>query len=170
MGEEFYEDPRVVEFAAHMEILRDKGINKCARIADFELMEIYNIAPSIVVLDVEGRPVRYRIRFAGTFVVGIYGSETTGLFLDDLNLGSNKQKLIDIYDQLLKSRRPQWTRTLIVKDKPVNANQSGQQVFAYQRLSYPLVDEDDTIQRIVSIIAHQLASGLTVPFESRELN
>ena len=39
MGEEFYEDPRVVEFAAHMEILRDKGINKCARIADFELMK-----------------------------------------------------------------------------------------------------------------------------------
>lgn len=170
MMEEFYKDSRVIEFAAHMENLRDRGINNCARIADFELMEIYNIAPNIAVLDVEGRPVRYRIRFAGTMVVGVYGSETTGLYLDDLNLGANKQKLIEIYDQLLKSRRPQWTRTLIIKDKSVDAHQSGQQVFAYQRLSYPLVDEDDTIQRVVSIIAHQPTSDLTIPFESRELN
>jgi len=76
----------------------------------FDPLEVPSLLPNIRLLDVVGRPPRFRIRLMGTRLREFFGNEQTGSWLDDLfpNLEGSLTHV-----ELLKavtSREPRWRR------------------------------------------------------------
>jgi len=125
----------------------------CVRFSDFELMDIYRLAPMIVLMDMENTSGRFKIRFVGTDVVQMYGKDNTGRYLDELDLGPDETDVLAVYDELVVRRQPHWTRDMIVKKKrPLD----GREFFAYERLSYPLLREaSDQVGHILALLVER---------------
>lgn len=164
----FFRDPKVAEFARHMDGLR--GPDGCVRFTDLNLMNIYKLAPFIALLDIETPPRRYRVRYIGTQIVESYGQDCTGMYCDELDLGPNKQALAETYDRLIESRRPQWTYSVIVVGADREYAGSEDKRYAYERISYPLLDKNGEIGHVASLSAIHLVRDGTEHFLHRELD
>ena len=53
--------------------------------------EIIPYLPNVMVIQVEQRPLRFRFRIVGTYLVSIYGQEYTGKYLDELDLDEHRR-------------------------------------------------------------------------------
>ena len=51
--------------------------------------EIVPYLPNVIVIQVEQRPLRFRFRIVGPYLVSIYGQDCTGKYLDQLDLDEN---------------------------------------------------------------------------------
>ena len=77
--------------------------------ADINPAEMKAFLPLIVLFDVEAGQ-RLRIRLSGTRAVEAYGSEITGRYLDELELGDRREAIMAAHAQCIASRAPHyWT-------------------------------------------------------------
>lgn len=151
LNPDFLREPPFPDFIDFMASLpRTVG---CVRFCDFELMDIYRLAPMIVLMDTGASPGLFKIRFAGTGVATMYGKDNTGRYLNDLDLGPNGTDVLAVYDELVARKQPHWTRDVIIKHKrPLD----GREFFAYERLSYPLLGEmPDEVGHIVALLVQR---------------
>lgn len=83
-------------------------LNGCAapRREDILPEELGHLLPWIILVDVVGEPPRFRIRLAGTGVVREYGSEVTGTFVDEMDLGAARDRALDDYRRAARECRP----------------------------------------------------------------
>lgn len=75
--------------------------------ADINPAEMKTFLPLIVLFDVEAGQ-RLRIRLAGTHAVAAYGSEITGRYLEELELGDRRDKIMAAHAQCIASRAPYY--------------------------------------------------------------
>jgi len=75
--------------------------------ADINPAEMKAFLPLIVLFDVEAGQ-RLRIRLAGTMAVEAYGSEITGRYLEDLELGDRREQIMAAHAQCIASRAPYY--------------------------------------------------------------
>lgn len=64
------------------------------------------LLPFISLIEVERPSGRYRIRLAGTRLREIYDRETTGLYLEDLDWGDNRDYWQAAYARIVKDAKP----------------------------------------------------------------
>jgi hypothetical protein len=75
------------------------------RRADIAPDEIRDLLPSIMIVDVESNPLRFRYRLVGTRVVEYNGVEFTGRYLGEIGW-PEEQDLFDSYAEVVNARRP----------------------------------------------------------------
>ncbi len=108
------QDFSAIPMAAPLQLLHDYWQSKLnGRImpsrADINPAEMKTFLPHIVLFDV-GAGQRLRIRLAGTRAVEAYGSEITGRYLDELELGELREQIMAAHQQCTASRAPYyWT-------------------------------------------------------------
>ena len=119
------------------------------RLAEINLMDLYDIAPYLLVADVvriEGARTRYRWRFWGSNLTAFFGFEMTGKFIDEAYTPEAARQIISAYDWLLENRVPHyWVRRggLAYDD---------QEHLRYERLVCPLLGPGGDIDHLFGVI------------------
>jgi len=130
--------------------------------ADLDLMRIYELAPNITVLDVDHDTYRLKVRFAGTRVGAMFGRETTGLHMDEIDLGAHKAELIAVYWLAVEQAQAQWTSANV---RILIANHHGGpqgRNFNYERLVFPMLNADGDVGNLAAILVRQgYANGMS---------
>lgn len=102
--------------------------------------------PSVVMVDVEAAPRRYRLRLVGTALVRVGGRDNTGRYFDDLGEEQREANafFISVLDRLVSRKRPViFTANLFYRDM---------EWVRYRCLAAPLAGEDGEVDRVVAAI------------------
>ncbi len=141
----------ILTFTKYMDTILETGMN--SKYKPFELMDIYSLAPYIIVLDVEPDD-RFKYRFIGTQLVSIYGDDCTGQYLNDVNLGVNSHKVLTALCDIKNSKKPQRMQTSISVSNRHELSASNYSI-EYDRVAYPIADDNGDITQIVSLIMYE---------------
>ncbi len=76
----------------------------------FDPMRVAHLLAHVMLLDVEGRPPRYRYRVVGTRMVDALGGDLTGQWLDKAHAHGDKPPRFPAYDKVVLDGMPQWRR------------------------------------------------------------
>ena len=121
---------------------------------DINLMDLYEIAPNLLLADVERAPdalPRYRWRFWGTALTNFFSVELSGRYIDEAYTPAAARQIIAAYDWILQKRAPHfWTRR-------GGLAQDNQEHLVYRRLICPLTAADGEISRLFGIITFDSA-------------
>jgi hypothetical protein len=113
----------------------------------------------VVLVDVVGEPPRFRIRLAGTGVVREYGAEITGQFLDDLDMGSVRDRALEDHRRAVRECRP-VVGTFDFK------KQDGRWVTC-ERISLPLSADGETVTMLLCGARMYGAGAQAAPLQFR---
>lgn len=121
---------------------------------DIDLMDLYDIAPRVLILDQEaatpevaalGLPARFRWRFVGTAFRDVFGVELTGRYLDQTHPPERAEESTTAYLNALRTRGPVfWRRGVRVNDVEMPYR-------TYQRLAVPLNGADGRPAHILAL-------------------
>lgn len=142
-------NPLVDEFGAYIASLPMKaGVPQAAAL---DLMEVHALASNVILLDVLSDTTRLRIRFMGTALVSMNGSEATGRYADELALGAHRDAISAAQYSAARSNQPIWSRAVETDcDWHSNFN-AHRESMAYERLVWPLASFDGRIVRLAEI-------------------
>jgi len=150
---EGFHDHVFTDFAAYLSGLERAGglvIFKCV-----DLMSIYRIAPYTYILDVvrdtAGAP-RFRVRFAGTETVAALDRDPTGKYLEEINVGPEREDVIDIYSSMLETRCPSASRSGFLVTHPSNLNHFDEHTVTLKRVVFPLTDSGEAIDYFIGAL------------------
>lgn len=76
----------------------------------FDPMAVGHLLPHIMLLDVEGRPPRFRYRVVGTRMVDALGGDFTGRWLDEAHARSGGKPQFPAYARVVEEGAPEWRR------------------------------------------------------------
>lgn len=119
---------------------------------DLDLMDIHRLVPNVLVLDVERGSGRLLIRFIGTMIVDMFGYETTGRYMDEINIGPHQEKLLAVYDEAVASRSPHWTLAKVTLTDAENPFVSERKGFTYERLVCPFCGPAGDVTQLVALL------------------
>jgi len=176
----------VEQFWIRMSSLCEQG--RPPRYADLDLLSLRQLAPNMTVLDVLDTPGELRIRYAGNVVTDMFGRETTGLTMAEVDTGPFRDKLLHQYARVVTTGQPQWSMADVAitpgNNPPVVSADAGDIVitvtndnssdnrdssvnkeptlrrFRYERLAFPLHDGTGTITQIASILVQHEPSRM----------
>jgi len=77
---------------------------------DFDPMAVPYLLPHIMLLEVQGRPPRFRYRVIGTRMVDALGKDLTGQWLDEAHSQAGRKPEFPGYELVVAQREPQWRR------------------------------------------------------------
>jgi len=107
----------------------------------------FDFALSLIsLIDVVGPEPRFFLRLVGPDIANRHGRDFTGQFVDEIDEEPVRRMLIPSYNQVCHSREPFW----ISRDMYIEGL-----LWQYEALILPLVDESDTIVRLVSMLHYQ---------------
>jgi hypothetical protein len=110
--------------------------------SDFDPVDVRDLLPNLMMLDVVGDPPRFRYRLVGTRVVQYTGFDFTGRCLDEM-VFQGRDFMEDCYRRLLAERRPIFGHYAWL----VRSRHFGRCEFAL----FPLSDDGKRVDRCVSI-------------------
>ncbi len=165
---EFFIAPAICEFYTRMTgLMNGQGL---PRYADLDLMDMYRLAPDIMIIDVDQISCRNRLRFVGTRVVEVLGRETTGMFIDQIEIGPFRSQQLSAFNQAVASKKLQWTfvntqLAALPVLRPVRLS-----TCSYERLIVPCVDSFGEITHLAAIMQYAESSGRNNEFRHREID
>ena len=74
--------------------------------SDIDLIDIYDIAPYIVVKDILNGGENYLNRYWGTGIAQAFGYDSTGMLLSDYYDDAHIKQLHDLYELIVSAKRP----------------------------------------------------------------
>lgn len=80
---------------------RTRRLGRAPMRADFDPAEFVRILPYVYLVDVEPEG-RYRIRLSGTYIVDLWGFDSTGMAVDAGTFGEKWMAIGDIYDDVVR--------------------------------------------------------------------
>lgn len=126
---------------------------------DFDMMAVHRLAPNLTLLDIDPGSGRLKVRFVGTAIVSMFGRETTGCWLDEIDLGPFKNALLGAYRDAGESGIPQWTLSRVTLTDESLPMLPQDRHFSYERLVVPLLDDEDNVSRLAAILVrHRIES------------
>lgn len=147
----FMQAPHVRAFWQHVNSLMPaSGI---VHIRDLDLMDIHRLAPEMIVCDVDIESCRNQLRFVGTRVVEVFGQETTGRFLDEVNIGPYRSQQLSAFNMAVASGWPQWMKVSVSPHADRSVPTSQFTGVIYERLVVPLAGDDGAVKQLAAIVA-----------------
>lgn len=160
--------PEVRQFWQHMAAIAEAG--NVPHYADLDLMDIHRLAPNILVLDVEAYSGRLRVRFVGTAIVRMFGYETTGRYMDEVDTGPYQMKLMAAYNLAVRSLMPQWTLAEVILTDSTIPYLEEQKGFAYERLACPFHGPTGAVTQLVAILKRHQSDVARDNFKHRSFD
>lgn len=121
---------------------REKGAGQVPARAQFDPVDVRELLPNLMLLDVQGDPWRFRYRLVGTRVVQYTGFDFTGHYLDEM-VFQGRDFIEECYGLVLRERRPVFGHYAWL----VRSRHFGRCEFAH----FPLSEDGKTVDRCVSI-------------------
>jgi len=109
---------------------------------DLDPLDIPELLPNLMLIDVTARPLRLTYRLVGTALVGRLGRDTTGLSVEDGYLGDDWEKILPDYLYVIGEGRPCLRFN--------KARDAQGRCFAYQRLLLPLARDGRLVDMILA--------------------
>ncbi len=112
--------------------------------ADFDPLEMPRLLSSIILVDVENDGAKFRIRLVGTKIVDMFGSDYTGKYLDDIDFGDVRSKVLNEY------------RLPVSEKRPVFSDHDFRKLNDYrhtiERAIFPLSDDGKTVNKLIAFL------------------
>lgn len=118
---------------------------------DLDPVEIPSILPNVILLDVVSETQRMRARVVGTKVVGWYGSDYTGKYLDEIDFGDQRDQVLSDYRACLSSAKPQLEFRQFRTDSDI--------LIRMERVILPLSDDGETVNMLLSGLSFEEQPG-----------
>ena len=112
--------------------------------ADFDPVEMPTLLPFIILLDVESPGGRLKVRLAGTKVVEMFGRDYTGEYLDEIDFGDVREKVLRDYGLAVSERRPVFSDHEFRKPNDYR--------HAIERAILPLSNDDTTVNMLIAVL------------------
>jgi len=106
---------------------------------DLDPLEMKGFLSQVFLVDVEGRQPRYRVRLIGTSFALAYGEDITGSFIDELDLGISKERILAAFDQVARDCAPSYR-------EPTQCRLSDGRVVAFECLRLPLSSDRNRVE------------------------
>ena len=109
-------------------------------------LELFDLLPYLMLMDVVRQPdgsARYKLRLVGTEAVAIQGSDGTGKFADEVLTGQDGAEIIRRYDEILKTRQPQYRRGVVATP--------GREHVQYERMAFPLARDGENVDMLIFV-------------------
>lgn len=120
---------------------------------NFDLMDIHRLAPDMIVCDVDTETCRNRLRFVGTRVVELFGEESTGQYLDEVNIGPYRSQQLAAFNMAVASGWPQWTKVSVSRRADEQVPALSRAGLIYERLVVPLADDGGAVKQLAAVVA-----------------
>ena len=154
-----YEPPRLQRLYDYW---RSKCQGDClpAR-ADIDPVDIPELLPGMILVDVETRSGtrRYRFRLLGTEFVAAVGEDLTGKWLDEIGPSGNTDPVIATYDEAVATKRPHYWESIL--------HVEGRDHVRYQRLVCPLASDGQTVDMLVAVFQFETPAGTRAAARNR---
>jgi hypothetical protein len=121
---------------------REKAAGGVPARAEFDPVDVRELLPNLMMLDVLGDPLRFRYRLVGTRVVQYTGFDFTGRYLDEM-VFQGRDFMEECYQLVLRERRPVFGHYAWL----VRSRHFGRCEFGL----FPLSDDGKRVDRCVSI-------------------
>jgi len=115
--------------------------------ADIDPTEIPRLLPFVRLVDVLG-PGRYRYRLVGTEVQKMHSSTATGQYVEDVLKGPVASRVIEVYDECVRDRRPIYFEIVFIGTDDSQLSQLRRHSKA---LFLPLSSDGDTVDKVLVI-------------------
>lgn len=113
--------------------------------ADINPVEMQAFLSHTMLIDVitdDKNDIRFRTRLIGTHVVNGFGGEFTGKYLDEIELGDQRDRLIEACLHTVRGKKPAYLAGDLVR-------QSSSEPISYQRLGVPLSTDGKNVNMIL---------------------
>lgn len=131
-------DPALI--GLHVYWLAKRGLRLAPSRADMRPQEIGLLLPHVYIVDIIGRPRRFRFRLVGTRIIEGYGEEITGKFLDEIDLGDKSSAIQEEYEKAVNQQAPTASSWSFSKNDGRELN--------YEHLILPLSTDGRTINML----------------------
>ena len=101
--------PKIREFHQYWLLITPSGKKLPAR-ADFDPMALPHLLPNLILLDVVGRPPRFRYRVVGTRMVESLGADLTGRWMDEAHARDGKPPALPVVTKVALEGVLNWRR------------------------------------------------------------
>lgn len=121
--------------------LAKRGDRQMPSRADINPVEMQAFLSHTMLIDVltDAQDVtRFRMRLVGTHVVDGYGGEVTGKYLDELELGDQRDKLIEACLHSVNNKKPAYLSGAI-------RHKISDDILTYERLGLPLSSDGEKV-------------------------
>lgn len=112
--------------------------------ADIDPLDIPRLLPNIILFDVLPPDRRLKVRLVGTFVVDMFGGDYTGQYLDEIDFGEVRDKVLRDYSNALALARP------LISDHTFR--KLGGVLFDIERLIVPLSEDGKRVTMLVAFL------------------
>ncbi len=111
----------------------------------FDPVDIPTLLPNLRLLDVEGRPPRFKVRLMGTVLLDFFGEEQTGRYFDELFPKFTESRTYQDLLDVVMTGTPSWRRGLpgLVYEKDF---------VTVERIYLPLAEDGRAVDMIVTCI------------------
>jgi hypothetical protein len=133
------QSPRIHRLYAYW---REKAGAAMPARAEFDPVDVRDLLPNLMMVDVLGQPPRFRYRLVGTRVAQYTGFDFTGRYLDEMVV-QGRDFMDECYSRLLGERRPLFGHYAWL----VRSRHFGRCEFAL----FPLSDDGQKVDRCISI-------------------
>ena len=112
--------------------------------ADFDPVEMPKLLPSIILVDVESDGPRLKIRLAGTKIVDMFGANYTGSYMDEIQFGDVREKILREYNLAASEKRPVFSDHEFRKLNDYH--------HTVERVILPLSNDDETVNMLLAVV------------------
>jgi len=112
--------------------------------ADFDPVEMPGLLSSMILVDVEIPETRLKVRLAGTKIVEMFGSDYTGKYLDEIEFGDVRSKILTEYKLCATEKRPLFSDHTFRK--------LNHYYHSIERVLLPLSNDDETVNMLMAVL------------------
>ncbi len=94
---------------------RKAAVDELPGLCDIELMNIYEIAPYIALVDLAAKDEDFKNRYWGGELTWRFAFEGTGKAIQDYLPPCFGQKLIEGFRNVMQTQQPQWQKAMLVR-------------------------------------------------------
>ncbi|MEQ8586434.1 MAG: PAS domain-containing protein [Thalassobaculaceae bacterium] len=134
--------PILREIHAYWESKR--GDRRMPARADLDPLDFPALLPNVILMDVMPADGRLKVRLVGTLVVQMFGGDYTGMYLDEIDFGEMRQKILDDYGAAAKEAKAIFTDHRFRK--------LGGHTFDIERVVLPLSDDGEHATMLMALL------------------
>lgn len=109
--------------------------------SDVDPVEFGKALPNVFLVKIQPTEPKLLLHLMGTTFEEQYGESVTGKFIEDLDFGDDKNRILEAYDRIIETKEPVYIWSEYEK--------SDGRVMHFERIALPLSDDGETVTGVL---------------------